>query len=234
MSGTGKSGNKWYYYYCQESRAKRGCTKRPVKRDWLEREVVERTVAEVLQPEVIQHIAKKCYDLQMEYRQDNSDILFYELKLKDVRKAIKNTMHAIESGVKTKTLPARLQELENEEEALDAELAIAKASDFVITTDQIEFLLTQFAEPWECESEEEYRSRIIKCFVHKVFLFDDKLLIYYNVSRDGKTREQSEAELLGEDLGEGFDKRSSGSTIKSTVILTESRWTFLLISGSLL
>ena len=212
VSGTGKSGNKWYYYYCQESRAKRGCTKKPVKRDWLEREVVKRTVAEVLQPEVIQHIAKKCYDLQMEYRQDNSDVLFYELKLKDVRKAIKNTMHAIESGVKTKTLPARLQELENEEEALEAELAIAKASDFVITVDQIEFLLTQFAEPWECESEEEYHRRIIKCFVHKVFLFDDKLLIYYNVSRDGKTREQSEAELLEEALGEGFDKRSSGST----------------------
>ena len=213
VSGTGKSGNKWYYYYCQESRAKRGCTKKPVKRDWLEREVVNRTVAEVLQPEVIQHIAKKCYDLQMEYRRDNSDVLFYELKLKDVRKAIKNTMHAIESGVKTKTLPARLQELENEEEALEAELAIAKASDFVITADQIEFLLTQFAEPWECESEEEYHRRIIKCFVHKVFLFDDKLLIYYNISRDGKTREQSEAELLEEALGEGFDKRSSGSTI---------------------
>lgn len=213
VSGTGKSGNKWYYYYCQESRAKRGCTKKPVKRDWLEREVVKRTVAEVLQPEVIQRIAKKCYDLQMEYRQDNSDVLFYELKLKDVRKAIKNTMHAIESGVKTKTLPARLQELENEEEALEAELAIAKASDFVITADQIEFLLTQFAESWECESEEEYHRRIIKCFVHKVFLFDDKLLIYYNVSRDGKTREQSEAELLEEALGEGFDKCSSGSTI---------------------
>ena len=227
VSGTGKSGNKWYYYYCQESRAKRGCTKKPVKRDWLEREVVERTVAEVLQPEVIQHIAKKCYDLQMEYRQNNSDVLFYELKLKDVRKAIKNTMHAIESGVKTKTLPARLQELENEEEALEAELAIAKASDFVITTDQIEFLLTQFAEPWECESEEEYHRRIIKCFVHKVFLFDDKLLIYYNVSRDGKTREQSEAELLEEALGEGFDKRSSGSTKNKAICL----WQMALFLG---
>lgn len=229
MSGTGKSGNKWYYYYCQESRAKRGCTKKPVKRDWLEREVVKRTVAEVLQPEVIQHIAKKCYDLQMEYRQDNSDVLFYELKLKDVRKAIKNTMHAIESGVKTKTLPARLQELENEEEVLEAELAIAKASDFVITADQIEFLLTQFTEPWECESEEEYHRRIIKCFVHKVFLFDDKLLIYYNVSRDGKTREQSEAELLEEALGEGFDKRSSGSTKRGSVELFFYKNEFALV-----
>ena len=226
VSGTGKSGNKWYYYYCQDSRAKRGCTKKPVKRDWLENEVVRRTISEVLQPEVIQHIAQKCYDIQVAYRQENSDVLFYELKLRDVRKAIKNTMHAIESGVKTKTLPARLQELENEEEAIEAELAIAKASDFVITVKQIEFLLTQFAERWECETEEEYRRRIIKCFVHKVFLFDDKLLIYYNVSRDGETREQSEAELLEAAFGSGFDKRTSGSTISLAVILVKLRRAF--------
>ena len=136
-------------------------------------------------------------------------------KLNNSNRTIKDAAEIIgrsPAALKMKTLPARLQELENEEEALEAELAIAKASDFVITADQIEFLLTQFAEPWECESEEEYHRRIIKCFVYKVFLFDDKLLIYYNVSRDGKTREQSEAELLEEALGEGFDKRSSGST----------------------
>lgn len=213
VSGTGKSGNKWYYYYCQESRAKRGCTKKPVRREWLENEVVRRTVEEVLRPDIIDHISKKCYELQVEYRESNSDVLFYELKLKDVRKAIKNTLHAIESGVKTKTLPARLQELENEEETLEAELDIAKASDYIITAQQIEFLLTQFAERWECESEEDYRRRIIKCFVHKVFLFDNRLLIYYNINRDGKTREQSDKELLDDILRSEFDEGSSGSTI---------------------
>lgn len=216
VSGTGKSGNKWYYYYCQESRAKRGCTKKPVRREWLENEVVRRTVEEVLRPDIIDHISKKCYELQVEYRENNSDVLFYELKLKDVRKAIKNTLHAIESGVKTKTLPARLQELENEEETLEAELDIAKASDYLITAQQIEFLLTQFIERWECESEEDYRRRIIKCFVHKVFLFDNRLLIYYNISRDGKTREQSDKELLDDILRSEFDEGSSGSTKKSS------------------
>ena len=123
-------------------------------------------------------------------------------------------MHAIESGVKTKTLPARLQELENEEETLEAELDIAKASDYIITAQQIEFMLTQFAERWECESEEDYRRRIIKCFVHKVFLFDNRLLIYYNISRDGKTRKQSDKELLDDILRSEFDEGSSGSTTR--------------------
>ena len=83
----------------------------------------------------------------------------------------------------------------------------------VITPAQIEFLLWQFSQPQERESEDDYRRRIIKCFVHKVFLFDDKLLIYYNVSRDGKTREQTNVELLEGALSAGFDQRFSGSTI---------------------
>ena len=213
VSGTGKTGNKWYYYYCQESRAKKGCTKRPVKRDWLEDLVVKKTVEEVLQQDVVDRIAQRCYEIQLEYRRENSDVLFYELKLAENRKAIRNTMAAIESGAVTKRLPLRLQELEEEEEKLKAELAIVKASDFVITPEQIEFLLWQFIDPLDDESWEDYKRRIIKCFVHAVFLYDDKLLIYYNVSRDGETRIQSDVELLEEALGGEFDQRSSGSTI---------------------
>ena len=150
--------------------------------------------------------------MQLRYREDNSDVLYFESKLAEVKKAIKNTLKAIESGVVTKALPTRLAELENEQESIEAELAIAKATDVVITPEQIEFLLWQFAQPQKGEGEDEYRRRINKCFVHKVFLFDDKLLIYYNVSRDGKTRKQSETELLEEALSAGFDERSSGST----------------------
>lgn len=209
VSGTGKSGNKWYYYYCPESRAKKGCEKKPVKRDWLEDLVVKKTIAEVLRQEVVERIAQKCYEIQLQYREENSDVLFFENKLAETRKAIKNTMRAIESGVVTKSLPARLQELENEEEALEAELAIAKASDFIITPEQIEFILWQFVEPLQEESYEDYKRRIIKCFVHAVYLYDDRLLIYYNVSRDGETRVESDIDLLGE----VFDERFSGSTI---------------------
>ena len=151
--------------------------------------------------------------MQLRYREDNSDVLYFENKLAKVKKAIKNILKAIESGVVTKTLPARLAKLENEQESIETELAIAKATDIVITPEQIEFLLWQFSQPQEGETEDDYRRRIIKCFVHKVFLFDDKLLLYYNVSRDGKTREQSNVELLEEALSAGFDQRSSGATI---------------------
>ena len=51
---------------------------------------------------------------------------------------------------------------------VDPELAIAKATDVVITPEQIEFLLWQFSQPQEGETEDDYRRRIIKCFVYKV------------------------------------------------------------------
>ncbi len=213
VSGTGKSGNKWYYYYCPGARGKKTCDKKPVKREWLEDLVVEKTIMEVLRPEIVKRIGEACYDLQMKYREENSDVLFYESQIAEVKKSIKNTLRAIESGVVTKTLPARLAELENEQERLEAELAIAKATDFIITAEQIEYLLYQFTEPIEGESWDDYKRRIIKCFVYQVYVFDDKLLIYYNVSNgSGSGRAQSDVELLEEALAAGFDQCSSGST----------------------
>ncbi len=35
VSGTSKTRAKHYYYYCKEQRAKR-CTKKPVRKEWLE------------------------------------------------------------------------------------------------------------------------------------------------------------------------------------------------------
>lgn len=213
VSGTGKTGNKWYYYYCPESRAKRGCTKKHVKRDWLEEIVVKKTLEEVLMPEVIERIATQCYEIQLEYREENNDVLFFENKLAETQKAIRNTMRAIESGIVTKSLPLRLQELEYEEESIKAELAIAKASDFILTPNQIEYALWQFVEPLPEETYEAYKRRIIKCFVHAVYVYDDKILIYYNVSREGEERVRSDVELLSKE----FDEGCSGSTIRAVL-----------------
>ena len=93
--------------------------------------------------------------MQLRYREDNSDIIFFENRLAEVEKAIKNTLKAIETGVSTKTLPARLAELENEQESIEAELAIAKATDVVITPEQITYLLLQFAQPQDDETIDE-------------------------------------------------------------------------------
>lgn len=56
VSGTGKSGNKWYYYYCGNTRGKnKTCDKKQVSRDRLERAVVDFTVRYILQEEALKN-----------------------------------------------------------------------------------------------------------------------------------------------------------------------------------
>lgn len=238
VSGTGKNGAKKYYYYCRATRGlKRSCTKKPIRRDWLEDKVVEETLRHVLQPEIIKHISEVCHSLQVEDRDANSDVLFYQGRLSELDKYIANITKAIATGVITETLPKQLAEYENERRQTEHELARAKAMNVVLSAEQIEFMLWQFTDLQDGETWDEYKRKIIKCFVHRVYVFDDKLLIHYNVSRDGSTREKSETELFAE-AQEVFDQRAFGSTSSSAgqtpttlIIGTYSFWLALKLTA---
>lgn len=207
VSGTGKSGNKWYYYYCQTARAKAGCTKKHVTRDWLEDYLVEKTVEHVLQPEVIKDLARKVYLRQLDDDTRKTDIKYYEKRLADNKRSIANILTAIESGAGTKSLPERLLSLESEQDAITGELAYLRTTKLDIPEDEIEFLIYQYVQP--VDDWPTYKKRIINCFISEVFLWDDRLLLYYNIKR-GETLDSTELSLIE---SEGFDERLSCSTI---------------------
>jgi hypothetical protein len=58
-SGRGKLGMTYYYYKCISAKKNRGCDKKAVKKDWIERAVVHDTVNFVLQDKEIERIAKE-------------------------------------------------------------------------------------------------------------------------------------------------------------------------------
>nr|UWH99353.1 MAG: hypothetical protein [Bacteriophage sp.] len=190
VSGTGKSGNKWYYYYCANTRGKeRTCDKKQVSRDRLEKAVVDFTVRYILQEDVLEELSKKVYAAQERQNNTASEIAFYEKKLAENKKAIANILRAIESGAMTQALPARLQELENEQTVIQGELSYLKGARLAFTEDQILFALLQRLDPRPGESEQDYHRRIITDFVSEVYLYDDRMLIYFNISSaDGKLK----------------------------------------------
>lgn len=211
VSGTGKIGNKWYYYYCANNRGRvKKCDKKQVSRDRLEKAVVDMTVNYILKEEILTDLAKKVYAAQERQNDTEAQIAFYEKKLADNKKSITNVLKAIESGTATKTLPERLQELENEQTVIQGELAYLKGHHLAFEEDQILFALMQYLGPWPNETEQEYYKRIITCFVAEVYAYDDKLLVYFNISSpDGKLQsvdlEKIEAGV--------FDQRLTSSTI---------------------
>ena len=210
VSGTGKSGNKWYYYYCAKTRGKdKTCDKKQVSRDRLEKAVVDLTVDYILQEEVLADLAKKVYAAQERQSDTAAEIAFYEKKLADNKKAIANVLKAIESGAATKTLPERLQELENEQTVIQGELVYLQNRHLDLSEDQILFMLMQYLEPFENETEQEYHRRIITCFVAEVYAYDNKLLLFFNITgEDGKLKS---TDLEKIEAGE-FDERLTSST----------------------
>ena len=206
VSGTGKSGNKWYYYYCGNTRGKnKTCDKKQVSRDRLERAVVDFTVRYVLQEDVLEELARKVHAAQERQNDTASEIAFYEKKLADNKKSIANVLRAIESGAATQTLPARLQELENEQAVILGELSFLKGKHLAFTEDQILFALMKHLEPYPGESEQDYRRRIISDFVSEVYLYDDRLLIYFNISsEDGKLKSADLSNIEGSEFDEGL------------------------------
>lgn len=206
VSGTGKSGNKWYYYYCGNTRGKnKTCDKKQVSRDRLERAVVDFTVRYILQEDVLEELARKVHAAQERQNDTASEIAFYEKKLADNKKSIANVLRAIESGAATQTLPARLQELENEQAVILGELSFLKGKHLAFTEDQILFALMKHLEPYPGESEQDYRRRIISDFVSEVYLYDDRLLIYFNISsEDGKLKSADLSNIEGSEFDEGL------------------------------
>lgn len=190
VSGTSKTGQKYFYYYCPNNRGrKRTCDKKQVPRDDLEARVADLAVEYVCSREILETVSRRVWELQSENNASKEERKLFEKRLADNKKAIDNVVRAIELGSGSATLVARLQTLESEQTVLQGEIARLKRVKPNLTEDQILFALLRFADRLEGETEQDYRRRVIQCFVSEVYLWDDRLLLFFNVSGpDGKLR----------------------------------------------
>lgn len=211
VSGTGRHGGKFYYYQCAASRGKnKTCNKKHVSRDWLEDLVVSETLEHILRPDVMKYIANACYEIQLNDKSGDEEVEFFRRRIAENEKALTNTLRAIESSVETMSLPTRLKELEMEQLQLKDELKSAEAKRVILTPEHIEFMLMQYAE--KGEDVQAYKKEIIECFVSEVYLYDDRLLIYYNINKNHPEFAQSDLSLLESN---GFELQDSCSTINA-------------------
>ena len=92
-SGTSKGGQRYSYYTCstrKHRKAGKSCDKKSVRKNELERYIVEQTVNRVLVDEVIEYIADKVIELQRKELQDTSTLDYYKSQLRGVEKSLKN------------------------------------------------------------------------------------------------------------------------------------------------
>ena len=186
VSGTWKAGNTWYYYQCTGRRKKRnGCKKKHEKKDFLEWYVVEQTVDYILAPERVRKIAAAVVaEYEREFGADQVRQL--EDRIAALGREVEKYIDAVVDLPKSarSSLFDKIQRLTDEKEALEVDLAKLRVANRIqLTEDEIVAWLRSF-----CKGDlfdMNFRRRIIDVLVNSVFVFDDKIIIYYNV-RGGK------------------------------------------------
>ena len=217
-SGTGKYGDVYHYYKCSAKKYHtKTCDKKNVKKDYIENLVVENIYYNILgNDELIERIADKAVEVQST-EQSNGILDALKAELSEAEKALNNLMSAIESGVVTKTTKKRLEELEETIEDLEFEIQKENATKPKLERDLIVFLLDQLRDG--DLSDINYRKRLIDTFVHKIFLYDDKLLIVYNYT-------DREARVCEEELLALVEEESSDTDASAPPIVSVSEHLF--------
>lgn len=184
VAGTGKGGERWYYYSCFKRR-KHECTKKHEKKDFVEWYVVEQTVEYVLTPERIKTIAAA---VVAQYDDEFNDGRIRDIERRiekldrDCRKIVDMLIDVPASG--RQPLYDKLEMYGAEKTDLEIDVAKLRIANGIrYTEEDIIAWLKQFCRGDLFDTE--FRKRIIDVFINSVFLYDDKIIIYYNV-RGGK------------------------------------------------
>lgn len=179
--GRSKTGTMYHYYTCAKRKKARACKKRPERKDFVEWYVCEQTVAYILDPARLELIADRV-------------VAAYENEFNgDQIKTLERTLHRIEADANALvdallTAPAsartriyeRMEQLETEK--ADAETDLAKlrlAAGIRLTADQVKAWIRTFQRGDLMD--EAFRQQIIDVFINSVYLYDDKLVIFYNL-----------------------------------------------------
>lgn len=209
-SGTSRNGEKHYYYTCAKRKNEKACKKKSEKKEEIEILICQETMANILTDENISKIAKIVVAKQEEER-NTSERKNIEKALADIEREYDKLADALiksPTDAIAKRIEKRSAELEEQKEALEVELARIKIVENIrLTTKEVEAYLKQFKNGDLTDSE--FRYKLIKTLVNCVYLYDDKVLIYYNL-KDSKTIHYidvlSDVATLQEDTSCVFEK----------------------------
>jgi len=218
-SGRGRHGCVHHYYACGKRKKSKACKKLNEKKGFLEWYIVEQTVEYVLTPERIDYIAAR---VAAAYDND-----FNAIKVKDYERRLlkldSDITKAIDATLETESPKARarfyekIEQMETQKADIEIDLSRLRiASGIRYTEEQITTWLKTF-----CKGDlldEDFQRRIIDVFINSVYVYDDKVVIYYNI-KDGKQVSYIEMLESSEEPPNGgvesIDDRAAGVRISS-------------------
>lgn len=181
-SGNGKGGT-YYYYSCINKKKRRTCKKKSERKDWLEKFVCEQTAIYILDKNNIAHIAKRVEAASADDL-GASRLKELERERRAINKEIDDAADAIIKAASQRLIDrinAKVDALEKRLDDVDTEISELKLRrEMQLTAADVELFLRSFAVG--NIDDPEYRRKLINTLVNAVYVWDDKIIIYYNVS----------------------------------------------------
>lgn len=212
--GRGKMGVKYYYYSCSRrhgDKKKYGprCTKKNVRKDWIEPLVLRETKALLYDDALIDFIVENTYAYYVESNADTAYTEALQAQLKEVETSLGNLLKAIEAGIFNDLTRKRMDELSAQQQQLVDSIKAGGMRGQPLTHDHIRYFLLRFREM--NIDDRACQKQLIDTFINAVFVYDDKITITYNYSGDGRTITLAEI-----DHGEKFASSGRRRTIART------------------
>lgn len=196
-SGRSKTGDMHHYYTCSARKRKHACQKKNEKKAPLELYVVDQTLKYVLAPSRIKAIAKA---VVAKYDQE-----FSGSKIEELEKAIRQHNRELDKLVDAlvdapkvahKRIYEKMETIEAQKTSLENDLTKLRiASDIRFTETEVQAWLKQF-----CTgdvSDPDFRHTIIDAFINSVYIYDDRLVIFYNIKNSKQVSHNDLTTALG-------------------------------------
>lgn len=208
--GTSKTGKTHHYYTCYNRKRRKGCNKKSERKDDVETYVINKTLNYVLCEKNMKYIAEgvvKAYNANF----NDSEIDSLKKALKQIDAEIDKCVTAL-LNTSSQTMIERINKRSNEleQQKKDIEIDIAKmtvAARVKLTEHDVLDWLRQFCDG--DPEDEDFRQHIIDTFVNSIYLYDDKIIIYFNI----KSRTPISFEEHNKNLENLNDSRSSDSLL---------------------
>ncbi len=182
FSATGKQGKIYNYYICNGRKAKR-CEKDMVKKDYIENLVLAQC-RKLLSAPNIEKISKEV-SAMCEAERDTSNLRYLQKRLAENERKRDNALNAVlETDIPRlrESLYEKISQLEAEQKYLEFEISKETMPFPSLTAPKIKFFLMALKKG--SMTDEKYKKMLIKIFVNKIYLYDDRITITFHSGND--------------------------------------------------
>lgn len=168
--GRSKTGAMHYYYTCSNRKRRQGCTKKAMRKDWIEGIVADSARA-MLTDEVIDYVATQAEKQSEQAIRETTSIPMIQQQIKDVETKIKNLTAAIESaGASAVSLVTRISELEAQRKDLERAMQNENKSVIRLTKPMVTYWLEQVRAKSEAVGDQ--NAMLLDMLVNSVTVWD--------------------------------------------------------------